>query len=107
MAHNRLVIPVELIPDSVKQLADYDKGVFSNDGKYRQLDGYRIDPTTEEIVGDLVHPTGMLEHWCRNEANPSLAVQLIRDNSYTLKPSEYIALRDDPNSIWYIEPVNI
>lgn len=102
MPHNRLIIPVELIPDSVKQMPAYNAGIFSNDGLYRQLDGYKIDPVTEERIGDLVHTQGMLEFWCRNEPDPAAAVQLIKDNSFTLKPSEYHALRNDPNSIWFV-----
>ncbi len=107
MPHNRLIIPVEFIPDSVKQMPAYNAGIFSSDGKYRQLDGYKIDPVTEEPIGDLVHPQGTLEYWCRNEPDPALAVKLIQDNSYIIKPSEYMVMRDNPDSIWYIEPVEV
>ncbi len=115
MAHNRLVIFMSTVSDSIKDPETNPRfwdGLFNNvldsngEPTKRQIDGYIVDENEECILPKrLCHVESYLLYLCRGETNPSATVQTILDSSYELKASEYQAMKIDPNSEWYIEPV--
>ncbi|MER2494407.1 hypothetical protein [Catenovulum sediminis] len=93
------------IPQSVRDNNPaFWHGVFNSDKSKRQLDGFKINPQTEQELQprQLVHPNAVLLHWCRYEADPQAIVDTILQNATTLTPSDYRALRNNPQSEWYI-----
>ena len=101
--HSFLAIPVALIPDSVKVLNDkYDCGVFSSDGVYRLLTGYRIDEEGNKV---LAHDPNLLMYWLRGEPEnmrESIIANML-SNATEHTAVEMAAMQRDSNSIWYRE----
>jgi len=107
--HNRLILIASDIPDSVAELNPlFYEGVFNENKTKRQLDGYAIDENENVIQPPkLVHMSGILLYWCRGEKDPQAAVDKLLSSGYQLKPSEYILMRSDPTSEWYIKSEGI
>ena len=106
MAHNRLVLLMSTIPESVMVLnSRFNLGVFNKDRTKRQIDGYIVDENEEYILPKrLCHDENYLLYLCRGEADPYATVQTILHSSYELKVSEYQAMKLDHESEWYVEP---
>lgn len=104
MASNRLVMYMSTIPSSVQDInARFNGGVFNNDRTKRQIDGYIVDGSGDAVLPKkLCHDANYLEYLCRGEIDPAATVQLILNESYEIKTSDYLVMRDDPNSEWYI-----
>lgn len=105
--HNRLILDLSIIPESIKDInvnSGFYDGLFNLDGSKRQLDGYLIDDN-EDVISPktLCHLDAVLLYWCRNESDPSAAVNEIKLNAVEIKPSDYFKMRGDPNSEWYVE----
>jgi hypothetical protein len=94
------------IPQSVVDLnPKFGDGIFNGPVKTkRQLDGYAIDADESVLQPPrLVHDPAMMLYWCRGEADPQAAVDLILANSYQMSPSEYKAEKANPLSEWYVD----
>jgi len=105
MAHNRLILLMSTIPDSVIELnTRFNNGKFNADRTKRQIDGYLVDENEKTILPKILcHDEHYLYYLCRGEPDPAQCVQTILNSSYELKVSEYQEMKLDPNSEWYIE----
>lgn len=105
MSHNRLVLLMSTIPDSVIELnSRFNLGIFNTDKTKRQMDGYLVDDNENIILPKtLCHAENYLLYLCRGESNPAECVQAILDSSYEIKVSEYLLMKSDVNSEWYQE----
>ena len=106
MAHNRLILLMSTIPESVVALNDkFNLGIFNKDRTKRQIDGYIVDENEEYILPKrLCHIDSYLHYLCRGEADPSATVQTIQNSSYELKVSKYEVMKLDTDSEWYVKP---
>lgn len=95
--HTYLAIPTHLIPQSTKDnTANYDLGLFSNDGVYLLIDG-------RNEYGNLVHPMAVLKAWLGTAENKDDIILNILANSTEYTKEEFILLKADPTSIWWVE----
>ena len=58
----------------------------------------------KNINGKTVHPMPVLLKWVQWSSNPEEAIDLIINSAIEYTRDEFIALRNDINSIWYVEP---
>jgi len=108
MAHTFLSLDMNLIPQATKDnVPTFWGGLFSSDG-IKDADGnYTQDPTMLLIDGyndngDLVHPQETLSAWLQWESNPLETQELIISNAIEYTKAEYITLKGDVNSIWFV-----
>lgn len=97
MSHTFLSLDMNLIPQSTKDnVPTFWKGRFSNDKSRMLIDGYNEKR-------ELVHTQSTLSAWLQWSQNPEeIQAQLIA-TSIEYTKEEIKALRNDVNSIWYIE----
>jgi len=97
MAHTFLSLDMDLIPQSTKDnVPTFYSALFSNDNLRVLIDG-RNDK------GQLVHPMGVLLSWTQWSENPSEVVQLLLDDAIEYTVEEFNTLKNDVDSIWYVE----
>ena len=114
MSHTFLALDMNLIPQSTKDknnVPTFWGALFSNDAEY-DINGKMIKEPSRMLLDGyneqraLVHPQATLDAWLQWSSNP----QEIQDNllarSYSNIPSAEVhsALKNDVNSVWYIEP---
>ena len=112
MSHTFLALDMNLIPQSTKDknnVPTFWGALFSNDAEY-DINGKMIKEPSRMLLDGyneqraLVHPQATLDAWLQWSSNP----QEIQDNllaeaiEYT--SAEFTALKNDVNSVWYIEP---
>ncbi len=98
MPHTFLSLDMNLIPQSTKDnVPTFWQGLFSNDKSRMLIDG-------KNDKGDLVHPTQVLQAWLQWSDNPDEKIQQILSTSIEYTREEYLTLKDNANSIWYVEP---
>lgn len=97
MAHTFLSLDMNLIPQSTKDnVPTFWQGLFSNDNSRMLIDG-------RNTKRELVHPTATLTAWLQWSDNPDAILQQILYTSIEYHKSEYSTLKNDVNSIWYVE----
>ena len=106
------------IPQSTKDnVSTFALGLFSNDGAGGEpssmlLDGYKLESDgsyTLDAEGNkiLCHSPAVLTSWLQWSANPVAAQKTLIDRATEYTKAEYIQLRDDSSSIWYINSEGI
>jgi len=106
MINNILALSMVDIPVSVIELnSRFNDGVFNVGKNKRLMPGYMVDENEDPILPKtLCHNENYLLYLCRGEADPSKTVQSIIDSSYEIKVSDYLQMKSDVNSEWYIKP---
>ena len=96
MAHTFLSLDMNLIPQATKDnVPTFYSALFSNDNSRMLIDG-RNDK------GELVHSWEVLLAWLQWEANPLSTLNAIVDNSIEYTAQEFAELKNDVDSIWYV-----
>ena len=97
MAHTFLSLDMNLIPQATKDnVPTFYSALFSNDNTRMLIDG-RNDK------GELVHSWGALLSWLQWETDPLITLNAIIDNSIEYTVQEFKAIKNDVDSIWYID----
>ena len=97
MAHTFLSLDMNLIPQTTKDnVPTFCSGLFSNDNSRMLIDG-------RNSKGELVHSWEVLLAWLQWEADPLATLDLIVHNSIEYTTQEFNVLKNDVNSIWYVE----
>mgnify|MGYP003674295395 CR=1 FL=1 len=107
MAANLLVLDVLKTPISIIELnSGFNNGVFNNNKTKRLLSGYAVDESENIILPKtLCHDDNYLLYLCRGESDPESTVQSVINDSYELKVSDYLVMREDISSEWYRAPM--
>lgn len=111
--HTFLSLNMSLIPQSTKDTAKaFWSGMFSNDAVYDQQGNMTMEPSRMLIdgrnaQGELVHTDATFNKWLQHEANPQAIKELIISNAIEYTPEEIQNEKNDVNSIWYIEQVEV
>ena len=96
MAHTFLSLDMNLIPQATKDnVPTFYSALFSNDNSRILIDG-RNDK------GELVHSWWVLLAWLQWEVNPLVTLNAIVYNSIEYTAQEFAALKNDVDSIWYV-----
>ena len=96
MAHTFLSLDMNLIPQATKDnVPTFYSALFSNDNTRILIDG-RNDK------GELVHSWWVLLAWLQWEVNPLVTLNAIVYNSIEYTAQEFAALKNDVDSIWYV-----
>ena len=97
MAHTFLSLDMNLIPQATKDnVPTFYSALFSNDNTRMLIDG-RNDK------GELVHSWEALLSWLQWEVSPLTTLNTIVDNSIEYTGQEFNTLKNDVDSIWYVE----
>lgn len=97
MPHTFLSLDMNLIPQATKDnVPTFYSALFSNDNTRMLVDG-RNDK------GELVHSWAVLLAWLQWETDPLTTLNTIVDNSIEYTRQEFNALKNDADSIWYVE----
>ena len=87
---------MNLIPQATKDnVPTFYSALFSNDNTRILIDG-RNDK------GELVHSWWVLLAWLQWEVNPLVTLNAIVYNSIEYTAQEFAALKNDVDSIWYV-----
>ena len=98
MSHTFLSLDMNLISQATKDnVPTFSSGLFSSDLSRMLIDGYNDK-------GVMVHPMSVLLAWTQWDDNPTDTIQTLLDNSIEYTTAEFIALKHDVDSIWYVEP---
>ena len=96
MSHTFLSLDMSLIPQETKDnVPTFNSCLFSNDMTRLLLDG-------RSISGQLVHAMPVLLSWVRWSDNQQEAVDLILSSAIEYTAEEFISLKENPDSIWYV-----
>ena len=106
MINNILALLMSDIPSTVIELNNaFSDGVFNIGKTKRLIPGYVVDENENPILPKtLCHDENYLLYLCRGEVDPSSTVQSIIDSSQEIKVSDYLQMKSDINSEWYIKP---
>jgi len=97
MAHTFLSLDMNLIPQATKDnVPTFYSALFSNDNTRMLVDG-RNDK------GELVHPMSVLLKWTQWDSDPEGTIQALLDDAIEYTAAEFNALKNDVDSIWYVE----
>ena len=98
MAHTFLALDMNLIPQSTKDnVPTFWQGLFSSDQSRMLIDGYNEQR-------ELVHPQATLDAWLQWSSSPQEVQNNLLEEAIEYTSAEFTALKDDVNSVWYIEP---
>lgn len=101
MSHAFLALDMSLIPQSTKDnVPTFWNGLFSNDGARMLIDGYNDK-------GVLVHPQNTLDAWLQWVENPLETQEQLISTAIEYTAQEIKLEKQDINSIWYVEQVEI
>jgi len=105
MINNILVLSMLDIPASVIELnSAFNDGVFNTGKTKRLIPGYIVDENENPILPKtLCHDENYLLYLCRGEESPLSTVQSIINSSQEIKVSDYLQMKSDINSEWYIK----
>ena len=110
MAHTFLSLDVRYeIPKATKDnVPTFWSALCSNDGVKGDDGKWIVEPSRilldgRNDKGELVHSWEALLSWLQWEANPLSTLNTIVDNSIEYTPQEFTALKNDVNSIWYVD----
>ena len=96
-SHTFLALSMDLIPQSTKDnVPTFSQGLFSNDNSRVLIDGYNAQ-------GVLVHPQATLDAWLQWSVNPQAIQDALLTEASEYTKDEFMALKSDVNSIWYVE----
>jgi hypothetical protein len=97
MSHTFLSLGMNLIPQATKDnVPTFYSALFSNDNSRMLIDG-RNDK------GELVHSWEVLLAWLQWESDPLATLDLIIDGSIEYTAQEFNVIKNDVDSIWYVE----
>lgn len=97
MSHTFISINMDLIPQSTKDnVPTFYKGLFSNDNSRMLIDG-------RNEKGALVHPMPTLLKWTQWSDNPEQVVNALIAESIEYTMEEFMLLKNNINSIWYVD----
>lgn len=97
MAHTFLSLDMNLIPQATKDnVPTFYSALFSNDNSRMLIDG-------RNEKGELVHSWEALLSWLQWEYDPLATLNTIVDNSIEYTSQEFVTLKYNSNSIWYVE----
>ena len=96
MRHTFLSLDMALIPQTTKDnVPTFWNGLFSSDGSRMLIDGRNQN-------GELVHPVTTLTKWLQWDVDPFTTKDLIISSAIELTIEEYLVMKRDVNSIWYV-----
>ena len=97
MRHTFLSLDMALIPQTTKDnVPTFWNGLFSSDGSRMLIDGRNQN-------GELVHTVTTLTKWLQWDVDPLTTKDLIISSAIELTLWEYLVMKRDVNSIWYVK----
>ena len=110
--HTYLALDMSRVPQSTKDnVPTFALGLFSNEPEPTRmlLDGYRVGADGSYILDSegekvLCHSPKVLGDWLQWSANPIAVQKTLIDKAIEYTREEYLQLKAEPTSIWYVNP---
>jgi hypothetical protein len=109
MSHTFLALDMALIPQETKDnVPTFWSALCSNDGVIGEDGKWVVEPSCilvdgRNARGELVHSWEVLLSWLQWESDPMTTLDTITSNSIEYTAQEVTALKNDIDSIWYVD----